>query len=157
MAKIKGVRCIERNGKTYWYAALGGKVPQYCGKGEKGRKLAEAARSKYMAKKYEAREVAAGINTQRVEFKNVQDMLNWYMELPRVQKRKSYNRKVATCVHLLEYFGSKPVYGIESDDIERYRESGSYGDMDSIDGVFPAIADRRAGMDEYFRTTGQYL
>ena len=52
MARIKGIKCIKRNGSEYWYAALGGKSPQYCGNGEKGHKLAVAARSKYVAKKY---------------------------------------------------------------------------------------------------------
>ena len=44
------------------------------------------------------------------------------MEIPRIQRQKSYQRKVDVCVHLLDYFGSKPLYGVESDDIERYRE-----------------------------------
>ncbi len=123
MAKMKGVRCIERNGSQYWYAALGGKSPQYCGKGEKGSKLAVAARSKFVAKKYEAREAAAGMKVKKVEFKTVKDMVNWYMLLPKIQKQESYNRKTNACTHLLDYFGSRPVHGTESDDIERYRES----------------------------------
>lgn len=123
MAKIKGVRCIKRNGSQYWYAALGGKSPQYCGKGPEGKKLAEAARSKYVAKQYEAREVAAGMKVRKVEFKTVKDMVNWYMELPRIQNQKSYNRKINACAHLLDYFGDDSVHGIESDDIERYRET----------------------------------
>jgi integrase len=123
VAKIKGVRCIKRNGSQYWYAALGGKSPRYCGKGPEGKKLAVAARSKYVAKQYEAREVSAGMKVKKVEFKTVKDMINWYMQLPKVQNQKSYNRKSNACVHLLDYFGRYAVHGIESDDIERYRES----------------------------------
>ncbi len=61
--KMKGVRYIERSGTRYWYAALGGRSPQYCGKGEKGRKLAVAARSNHVAKQYMNREIAAGIKS----------------------------------------------------------------------------------------------
>jgi integrase len=120
---MKGVKCIKRNGSEYWYAALGRKSPQYCGKGEEGRELAEAARSKYVAKKYETRQAAAGMKVKKVEFKTVKDMVNWYMLSPKIQKQKSYKRKVQATVHLLKYFGTYPVHGIESDDIERYRES----------------------------------
>jgi len=120
---MKGVKCIERNGSQYWYAALGGKSPQYCGKDEDGRKMAVAARSKYVGKQYKAREAAAGMKVKKIQFKTVKDMVNWYMLLPSTQKQKSYKRKVQASVHLLEYFGRDAVHGIESDDIERYRES----------------------------------
>jgi integrase len=50
-------------------------------------------------------------------------MLNWYMQLPRIQKQKSYNRKVNACTHLLEYFGNIAVHSVESEDIERYRDA----------------------------------
>jgi hypothetical protein len=45
MAKqMKGVTCITRKGTSYWYAQVDGRRV-YCGKGEKGRNLAEAARA----------------------------------------------------------------------------------------------------------------
>ncbi len=117
---MKGVTSITRNGSTYWYARVDGER-KYCGKDEKGRKLAVAARSKCVAKRYENREIAAGLKVKKVEFKTVTDLANWYMQLPKVQEQKSYPRKVNACSHVLEYFGRSPVYGIESDDIERYR------------------------------------
>jgi integrase len=117
---MKGVTSITRNGSTYWYARVDGER-KYCGKDEKGRKLAVAARSKYVAKRYENREIVAGLKVKKVEFKTVTDLANWYMQLPKVQEQKSYSRKVNACSHVLEYFGRSPVYGIESDDIERYR------------------------------------
>jgi integrase len=121
MAKeIKGVTSITRNGATYWYARVNGER-KYCGKDEKGRKLAVAARSKYVAKRYENREIVAGLKVKKVEFKTVTDLVNWYIQLPKIQKQKSYSRKVNASSHVLEYFGRSPVYGIESDDIERYR------------------------------------
>lgn len=85
--------------------------------------MAVAARSKYVAKQYEARDVAAGLKVKKVQFKSVKEMVNWYMLLPSTQKQKSYKRKVQASVHLFEYFGTHAVHGIESDDIERYRES----------------------------------
>jgi hypothetical protein len=42
--KMKGVTCITRNGATYWYARVDGQRV-YCGKGDKGYKVAVAARS----------------------------------------------------------------------------------------------------------------
>jgi integrase len=115
-----GITSITRNGNTYWYARVDGHR-KYCGKGEKGRKLAVAARSKSVAKRYENREVNAGLKVKKVAFKTVTDLANWYMQLPKVQGQKSYPRKVNASSHVLEYFGRSPVYGIESDDIERYR------------------------------------
>ena len=41
--------------------------------------------------------------------------------LTKMQEQKRYPRRVNACSHVLEYFGGSPVYGIESDDIERYR------------------------------------
>jgi integrase len=118
--KIKGVTCITRNGSTYWYARVDGRR-KYCGKNDRGYKLAVAARSKYIAKRYENREMLAGLKVKKVKFKNVRDLSNWYMELPRVQRQRGFKRKVAACVHLLAYFGNWAVHGVESDDIERYR------------------------------------
>jgi integrase len=59
-AKLKGVSSVTRNGVQYWYARTGG-VKLYCGKGDEGRAMAEAARSKHVSKLYETREVRAGI------------------------------------------------------------------------------------------------
>ncbi len=120
--KMKGVTSITRNGTEYWYTRVDGRRV-YCGIGAKGRELAVAARAKYVARQYENREMAAGLRVKKVEFKTVRDMVNWYMELPKVQKQKSYYRKINACTHLLDYFGNNPVHGIESDDIERYREA----------------------------------
>jgi integrase len=122
MAKMKGVKCQKRNGTEYWYAALGGKSPQYCGKGNKGRKLAETARKKFEVKKYEHREVAAGIKVKKEAFKTVNELANWYMTLPSIQKQKSFIRKTNACKHLLSYFGKRPVGQVEADDQEHYRE-----------------------------------
>jgi integrase len=120
--KIKGVTCITRNGSTYWYARVDGERV-YCGKGDKGYKLAVAARSKYVAKRYENREMAAGLKVRRAEFKTVQDLSNWYMELPTVQQQAGYQRKVIACSHLLKFFGRMALVQVEADDLERYREA----------------------------------
>jgi hypothetical protein len=81
--KIKGVTCITRNGGTYWYARVDGQRV-YCMKGDKGHKVAVAARSKYVAKRYENREMAAGLKVRKAEFRTVRDLSNWYMQLPKV-------------------------------------------------------------------------
>jgi len=114
--KIKGVTC--KNG--YWYARIDGKE-KCCGKGDKGRGLAVIARKKWEVKEYENREVNAGVKVKRVEFKTVQDLSNWYMTLPAVQEKKSYNRSVIAVSHLLKYFGKKPLSGVDADEQERYR------------------------------------
>ncbi len=114
---IKGVTC--KNG--YWYARVKGEQV-YCGKGDKGRKLAEAAKSKDIVRRYENKEINAGVKVKRVQFKRVQDLANWYMTLPAVQEKKSYNRSVIAVGHLLKYFGKKPLSGVDADEQERYRE-----------------------------------
>jgi len=118
---IKGVSCITRKGVDYWYARINGER-QYCGKGDKGRKLAETARMKYQVKQFENREVNAGMKVKRVEFKTVQDVSNYYMTLPSVQEYKNYKRDLIAVRHLLKHFGKKPVNGVSSDEQERYRE-----------------------------------
>lgn len=77
--KIKGVTCRERNGTQYWYARVRGQRV-YCGKGDDGLKLAEAARSKEVAKRYENREMNAGLKVKKVQFKTVRNLANWYMK-----------------------------------------------------------------------------
>ena len=114
---MKGVRC--RNG--YWYARIEGRE-KYCGKGEKGRNMAKAARKKWEVKQYENREVNAGLKVKKVEFRKVKDLSNWYMMLPSIQQQKIYPRKISLATHLLRYFGSKPVNRVEADDQEKYRE-----------------------------------
>ena len=37
---IKGVTCSKRKGVVYWYARINGEK-RYCGKGDKGKNLAE--------------------------------------------------------------------------------------------------------------------
>jgi integrase len=117
---IKGVTCSIRNGRDYWYARIEGRRV-YCGKGDEGYKRAIAARGKYEAKKYENRDAVAGLRVKKAEFRTLTDMANWYMQLPTVQRQKSYKRKIIACKHLLEYFGKRNIRSIESDDIEMYR------------------------------------
>gem|GEM_PF-2014465 len=115
---------MVRKGVTYWYARInGGKT--YCGKGDEGRKMAEAARAKYVAKEYENREIRAGLKVKRDEMKTVKDLANWYMTLPSVQEQKSFQRKTAACGHLFEHLGNKLIRDIEGDEQERYREKRS--------------------------------
>lgn len=74
--KKKGVTFIERNGSVYWCARTDGHRV-YCGQGDKGKKLAEAGRAKYVGKQYENREMNAGLKIKKVEFKTIKDLSNW--------------------------------------------------------------------------------
>jgi integrase len=118
---MKGVSCVTRKGVEYWYANLDGQK-KYCGKGDKGYKLATAAKAKSIARGYENKEVGAGLKVKKVVFKNVTKMSNWYMTLPHIQEQGRYNRKLSLVRHILEYFGNKPINRVEADDMERYRE-----------------------------------
>jgi integrase len=118
---MKGVTSITRNGAIYWYAQVDGRRV-YCGKDEKGWKLAEAARSKYVGRKYENREVQAGLKTRRAEFRTVRELCNWYMTLPGVQKQKNYRSRIGHAKHILDYFGNLPVGSVDGTEQERYRE-----------------------------------
>ena len=71
MAKQKPMKGVfQKNG--YWYARIDGREV-YCGKGSKGYELAVVARKKDEVKKYESREVNAGVKTKRVEFKTIKE------------------------------------------------------------------------------------
>ncbi|UCD87038.1 MAG: hypothetical protein JSV01_04545 [Desulfobacterales bacterium] len=119
--KMKGVTCIERNGTLYYYARVGGQRV-YCGKGDKGLKLAEAARAKEIAKRYENREMIAGLKVKKVDLKTVKDLANSYMTLPTVPDQRSYSRNVLAVKNVLDYFGTRPVHASEADEQERYRK-----------------------------------
>jgi len=122
MAKtMKGVSCRERNGVVYWYAMVDGQRV-YCGKDEKGRGIAEAARSKYVAKRYENRDRTAGLKVKKAKFKRIKEIANWYMELPSIQEQKGYIRKVHGVKRLLAYWSDKSIYMAEEDKQERYRK-----------------------------------
>jgi uncharacterized protein YneR len=82
---MKGLSCINKKNTVHWYARIGG-VKKYCGIGEKGKKIAIAAKRKEIAKKYEYREVGVGLKTKKLAFKNVTQMSNWYMTLPHIQE-----------------------------------------------------------------------
>ena len=118
---MKGVSKIERKGSVYWYARIDGNRV-YCGEGDKGKKLAEAGRAKYVAKQYENREANAGLKVKKVEFKTIKDLSNWYMQLPTIQEKKGYYRKLNAVGHLLDFFGNKPLHAAEGDDQEHYRK-----------------------------------
>lgn len=119
--KIKGVTCIKRKGTIYWYARVDGRRV-CCGKGDKGYRLAVKARQKYEVKQYENREINAGMEVKRAQFKTVRQLSNWYYQLPVVQKQKSYDRKVIASTHLLRHLGAKSLGAVDSDLLERYRE-----------------------------------
>ncbi len=141
--KMKGVSCTKRNDSVYWYAQLNGQKT-YCGLGDKGQELAEAARGKEIARAYENRDMNAGMKTKKAEFKTVLDMSNWYMQLPSTQQQKSYVRKTQACRHLLNYFGKMRVNQVEADDLERYRvfrkgQGAASGTVDLEVAVFSAM------------------
>ncbi len=89
----KGVSFIAKEGVEYWYARIKGQK-KYCGKGDKGREIAIAAKAKNIARKYEYKEIDAGLRVKRIGFKTVTDLSNWYMELPTIQSQKSYPQKL---------------------------------------------------------------
>jgi integrase len=121
MAKtMKGVTSITRNRTEYWYARIDGQK-KYCGIGEKGKKIAIAAKAKEIARKYEDKEANAGLRVKKVEFKNFTKLCNWYMQQPSVQEQAGYKRKISGCKHLIDYFGNRRINQIEGTDQEKYR------------------------------------
>jgi integrase len=128
---MKGVSSTIKNGSEYWYARIDSQK-KYCGKGDKGREIAIAAKAKAITKQYENREVSAGLEVKKkLELKTVKQLSNWYMTLPTIQNMKVYTRKLSNVKPLLLYFGSRRVNDVEADDMERYRElRRSQGRMD---------------------------
>jgi integrase len=118
---MKGVYSITKKGVKYWYARIDGQRI-YCGKDEKGLELAIAAKSKAIVKGYENKEIDAGLKVKKIGFKKFKDLSNWYMTLPSVQENKGYQRYVQAAVHLLKYFGERPIPFVSADEQERYRE-----------------------------------
>ena len=102
MAKpMKGVSCVTKGSTEYWYARIDGQK-KYCGKGDKGREIAIAAKAKQIAKNYENKEISAGLKVKKVKFKTVTDLSNWYMQLPTTQKLSSYqSESVLSSVKIL--------------------------------------------------------
>ena len=90
---IKGVTSTVKNDSEYWYARIDGEK-KYCGKGGKGREIAIAAKAKYIASSYEQKEINTGLEVQKVEFKSIKALFNWYMETPKVQALAGYQRKM---------------------------------------------------------------
>jgi hypothetical protein len=82
-----------------------------------------AARKKWEVRQYENKEINAGLKVKKVMLKTVLDLSNWYMlEIPSVQKSKSYERKVYISKNLLDFFRDRPLNRIESGEQEAYRE-----------------------------------
>jgi integrase len=105
---------------NYWYARIDGKK-KYCGIGEKGRELAEAARAKHIAKSYETRELSVGLKVERVKLKTFEDLSKWYLSRPQTQRLKSYQNKTILVTHLKRHFQGKALAEIEVDLLEDYR------------------------------------
>lgn len=118
---MTGVSCVARKGVEYWYARIGGEK-KYCGKGEKGKKIAVAAKAKEIGRKYEDKEVNVGLKVKKVHFKNFTQLCNWYMQQPSIQEQAAYNRKISGCKHLIDYFGKHRINQIEGTDQEQYRK-----------------------------------
>ena len=85
---MKGVTCIERNGSVYWYARTDGHRV-YCGQGDKGKKLAEAGRAKYVTKQYENREMNAGLNIKRSSLRPLRTLPIGICSYPRSRRKKA--------------------------------------------------------------------
>jgi integrase len=120
-SKMKGVSCVTRNGETYWYAHIDGRK-LYFGKGEDGRKSAQAAKGKHLAEKHEGRELRGGLQMKRAKIANFQELHKWYFELPDMKAQKVYGRKVQALAHLVDYFGKRPLNAFEKDEQSRYVE-----------------------------------
>lgn len=84
--KVRGVSSRTYNRSKYWSAYIDGRL-QYFGKGEKGRKAAEAAKAKDVANKFESREIRGGLKTKKVHFKNFAELADWYLDSPGVKQR----------------------------------------------------------------------
>jgi integrase len=118
---MKGVSSSIRNGVAYWYANLNGRKI-YCGIGDEGKKIALASKGKEISKRYELREVQAGLKTQRVEFKSVRDLMVWYLELEETQALKSYNTILRLVKNLSDFFGTRSLAVLNADEQRRYRQ-----------------------------------
>jgi integrase len=118
-AKIpKGVNCKA----GYWYAYVDGQQV-YCGKGDKGKDIAIAAKFKDVARQYENKEVNAGLRVKRSELNTFKDLSNWYMtEVPSIQRAISYTRKIHSSGHLMRHLSEKKVVEINEEVQERYRD-----------------------------------
>ena len=120
--KIKGITSITRKGTEYWYARVDGRRV-YCGKNTKGYELAVAARSKYISKKYENREITAGLKVKKAKFNSFVELSNWYMTRPKIQQLISYSRSLSAVANVHRYFSKMHLGQIDVDTLEDYRES----------------------------------
>jgi integrase len=163
MKKTKGVSCIERKGETYWYAQIDGRK-LYCGKGDKGRKIAVAARAKHEATAYEHKEVRAGLKVKKAEFHTFRELCDWYMLLPGTQYKKNYANRINDSRHLLDCFGRMHVSDIDGTEQEKYRsrrqaEGAANGTVDNEIALLSAmyhlaVRDRKILADQ---TPGRFV
>ena len=51
---------------------------------DKGYQIAKAAKAKHTAKKYEDKEVNAGLKVRRMAFETFKELSDWYMLLPMI-------------------------------------------------------------------------
>jgi integrase len=118
---MKGVTSRKAGNSIFWYARVNDEKV-YCGKGKKGRKIAEAARAKYVSERYEKREVAVGLNVARVQLKTFEELSKWYLSRPQTKRLKSYQNKAILAAHLGRHLQDKPLSEIDVDLLEDYRE-----------------------------------
>jgi integrase len=106
---------------SIWYANINGRKI-YCGIGDDGKKIALASKGKEISKRYELREVQAGLKTQRVELKKVRDLMIWYLGLDETQALKSYRTILPLVAHLSDFFMDGPIAGLNADKQRSYRQ-----------------------------------
>lgn len=118
---MRGVTCKKVNGAIYWYAFVDGKQKSM-GSGDEGKELAIAAKSKEVTQKFETKELKHGLEVQRSVFESFNELCNWYIELPQVQKLKSFSRKSQAVAKLQNYFGKSLLARITPDALDDYRD-----------------------------------
>ncbi len=118
--RMKGVSCVTRKGEVYWYAHVNGRK-LYFGKGDKGRKAAEAAKGKELATALESRQIRGGLDIKKWKITSFQELHKWYFELPDIENQKSYERKLNALGHLVAYFKNRPLNAFEADQQSLFR------------------------------------
>jgi len=121
--RMKGVSTMQRDGRIYFYAYVGGKR-LYCGEGKQGKELAEARRSEYLSRRYKSRQSKVGIVIDEFPINTFKQLHARYFTDPDVMASPGYERKCHLLAHLVSYFKDRPLSQFERDDQSALERTG---------------------------------
>lgn len=112
-----GVTCTRVGKYTYWYVH-----PDAVRHRVASREEGIEARKKHDAQKMEAKRLGVNLKTKVCAFRNFRELADWFLNVPKVKRKKSYGRACDAVTHLMNYFGKLTIDKITPARMEDYRD-----------------------------------